>query len=221
MPLTLPGHDGRLHEPPRTDLCALAVELANDIEPATHASYVLLGHSMGAWLAFELARELRRRGARLPDLLIVAAARAPHLPLDEASFHVSPDDELVAAVDRRYGGIPAAVRNSPELLRLVLPALRADLQMVETYNYRDEPPLDSEIFALGGTLDAAVTAAQLDGWRHHTSRAFSLRLMPGGHFFLFAEDDAAMRSLTPGRLRRPCAGLQAIINRVQHHDAKR
>ena len=64
VPLALPGHDGRLQEQPRTDLRALAAELAADIEPVTDVACVLLGHSMGAWLAYELVRELRRRSAR-------------------------------------------------------------------------------------------------------------------------------------------------------------
>jgi medium-chain acyl-[acyl-carrier-protein] hydrolase len=197
----------------------LAAELAADIEPVIGESYALVGHSMGAWLAYELARELRRRGARLPELLVVAASRAPHLPLDESQVHTFPDDELADAVDRRYGGIPAAVRNSPELLRLVLPALRADLQMVETYEYFEEPPLEVEIFALGGSHDPAVSAAQLEGWRRHTSRGFSLRLMPGGHFFLFTGGNGPTSSSLLGRLQQPSAGLQAIINRIQYRDA--
>jgi surfactin synthase thioesterase subunit len=221
VPLTLPGHDGRLHEPPRTDLCALAAELAVDIEPVINEPYALVGHSMGAWLAYELARALRRRRARLPALLIVAAARAPHLPLDGSLVYTLPDEELIDALDQRYGGIPAAVRNNPELLRLVLPALRADLQMVETYEYCEEAPLEVEIFTLGGSDDPAVSAAQLEGWRRHTCRAFSLRLMPGGHFFLFSCGDGTGCSPTPGRLQQPSAGLQAIINRIQHGEAER
>jgi medium-chain acyl-[acyl-carrier-protein] hydrolase len=214
VPLSLPGHDGRLHEPPCTSLRALAAELAVDIEAAFNEPYVLLGHSMGAWLAYELAREARRRGARLPELLVVAAARAAHLPLDGSPVHMLPDEELLHAVDQRYGGIPAAVRESPELLRLVLPSLRADLQMVETYRYTEEPPLEVEIFALGGSDDPAVSVAQLDGWRRHTTRGFSLRLLPGGHFFLFS-NDGRVPSLSAPHSQQPSAGLQAIVSRIQ------
>ncbi len=86
---------------------------------------------------------------------------------------------------RRYGGIPPAVSASPELVQLLKPALRADIQMVESYQFADEPPLETEILALGGIDDPVVSAAQLEGWRHHTSLACSVRLLPGGHFFLF------------------------------------
>jgi surfactin synthase thioesterase subunit len=169
---------------------------------------------MGAWLAFELVRSLRQHNVQMPRLLFVAAARAPHLPLNEPPIHVLTDEELVEAVDRRYGGIPARVRNSPELLQLLLPSLRADLQMVETYDFREEPPLDVEIVAMGGTADPAVSAAQLEGWRQHTTKGCSVRLVPGGHFFLFDGGDAGA---TMSRQTVACgasAAIEMIVNRL-------
>ena len=189
VPVTLPGHDGRLREPPRTDLRQLAGELAEELAAVFDRPYALLGCSMGAWLAFEMTRELRRRAdmraIRLPELLVVAASPAPHVRSSQSPAHRLPDDEFLATVERRYGGIPAAVRASPDLLQLLLPALRADVQMVETYEYVEEPPLETPIFALGGAEDATVSPAQLGEWRRHTSGEFSMRLFPGGHFFLF------------------------------------
>jgi medium-chain acyl-[acyl-carrier-protein] hydrolase len=170
---------------------------------------------MGAWLAFELARALRRKCVPLPELLIVAAACAPHFPLHESPIHTLSDEELVETVARRYGGIPTAVRNSPELLKLLLPSLRADLRMVETYRFDEEPPLDVEVFALGGSDDPAVSAAQLDGWRRHTARAFSVRFMPGGHFFLFHGNDSCMSTGTSARVQGASSALRMIVDRVR------
>jgi surfactin synthase thioesterase subunit len=138
------------------------------------------------------------------------------LPLRESPIYALPDRELIDAVDQRYGGIPAAVQKSPDLLRLVLPALRGDLAMAETYQHIDEPPLEVEIFALGGSDDPAVSPAELDGWRHHTAREFSLRLIPGGHFFLFSGGDGTASAVVSARSQQPAAGLQAIISRIQH-----
>lgn len=208
VPLCLPGHDGRLAESPRTDLCTLARELADDLLHALDRPYVLMGYSLGAWIAFELARELRRRGGPLPETLIAAAAQPPHAALRERPFHELPDEEFIAVMQQRYDGIPATILNNAELLQLLLPVLRADIQMVETYRYVAEPPLDTDILALGGTDDPAVTAAQLAEWRRHTARNCSVRQFPGGHFFLFRGDDRQPRSGTP---EPPSAALRTII----------
>lgn len=212
VPLTLPGHDGRLGESPRSDLCALARELADDLRPAIDRPYVLVGHSLGAWLAFELARELRRRRRRLPELLVAAAARPPDTPLPESPVSALPDDELLATVDERYGGIPPAIRDCAELLQMLMPALRADLQMVETYSYTHEPALEVDTLALGGVDDPAVSATQLNGWRRHTSRGCSVRLFPGDHFFLFRGDRRATRT---GATEPTTAALQTIVGAVE------
>lgn len=182
------------------DLCALARDLADDVEPMATGRWAIFGHSMGAWLAFELLRELRRRGATPPALLIASASRAPHLApqsqvhgaksdegaAGETLLHPLADDQLIAAVSERFGGMPPEVLDNPDLVRVLLPPLRADVTMVETYRFTAEAPLDVEIFAMGGTDDRAVSPSALAGWRHHTNRRFSSRLLPGGHFFPFA-----------------------------------
>lgn len=200
VPLALAGRDARIHEPPLRDLRALVGEIADAVEPLVESPYALLGHSMGAWLAFELARELRRRGARSPTLLIVAASPAPHRTRGGQLLHTLIDDQFVVEMGRRFDGIPAVVRENAELLQLLLPAMRADMELLETYEYTDEPPLETDVLALGGTEDLAVSAMALAEWRRHAAGQFATRLFPGGHFFLFppaerpgAEQPAAVR----------------------------
>ena len=208
VPILLPGREARIGEQPMADVHSLVAEIADAVVPLTDRSFVLLGHSLGGWLAFELARELRRRGERMPCSLIVAASPAPHRARVAGPIHELPDAELVAEMSRRFDGIPPAVRANEELLQLLLPAIRADVQLLETYEYVDEPPLDVDMLALGGTEDRAVSATALAEWRRHTSGRFSSRLLPGGHFFLFPagerdvhEQPAAVR-LIAGQLER-------------------
>jgi surfactin synthase thioesterase subunit len=117
--------------------------------------------------------------------LIVAASPAPHRPRSSKSLHTLTDAEFVAEMSRRFDGIPEAVRVNEELLKLLLPAMRGDMQLLETYEYAEEPPLVADIFALGGTDDRAVSATALADWRRHTAGRFSNRMLPGNHFFLF------------------------------------
>jgi medium-chain acyl-[acyl-carrier-protein] hydrolase len=197
VPIALAGREARIHEPPLRDLRALVGEVADAVEPVIDQPYALAGHSMGAWLALELARELRRRGARSPATLIVAASPAPHRSRSTDMLHRLPDDEFVAEMSRRFDGIPPAIRSNAELLKLLLPAMRADMELLETYEYVDEPPLATDILALGGTEDRAVSATALAEWRVHTTGQFATRLFPGGHFFLFPPAERGGSELPP------------------------
>lgn len=214
-PMALPGHDGRLNEPPCTSLTTLADSLADEMnESMPDRPFALLGHSMGSLLAFEIARFLRRRERRQPCVLIVSACRPPHAIVTKRPLHTAPDAELVATLQERYGGIPTPVLNQPELLKMVLPALRADLQMIETYQLVDEPPLDVPMLVLGGTEDSAVTAGHLTEWRRYTTEECNVRLLPGGHFFLFA-GTLSSRAASGPKPEPPTPALRIIFERLE------
>jgi len=215
LPLALPGHDGRLNEPLYTDLKALADALCEELNrQALDRPFVLMGHSMGALLALEIARSLRARGHRMPQLLALTGCRPPHAIVVKEPLHSLPDGELVSVLQERYGGIPPAVRDNPELQKLLLPALRADFQMIETYKAENEPPLDVPMLVLGGTDDPAVSAGHLMEWRRYTTQDCSVRLLPGGHFFVFATDPA---NQTPRATKsdEPSPALRLILARVE------
>jgi surfactin synthase thioesterase subunit len=197
VPVLLPGREGRIAESPRRSMQSLVCEIADALTPLVVEPYALLGHSMGAWIAFELARELRRRSARMPAVLVATASPAPQRPRVGTPVHTLEDQQLVTEIERRFDGIPSAVKSNSELLELLLPAIRADMELLETYQYLDEPPLAADVVALGGTDDRAIPATALADWRQQTAQAFASRLWPGGHFFLFQPDERSHAAASP------------------------
>jgi medium-chain acyl-[acyl-carrier-protein] hydrolase len=178
----LPGRDARRREPPHARLSTLVPALAEALAGELARPFALFGHSMGACVAFGLARELRRRGARQPALLIVSGRRAPQLP-ERDPWHALPTDRLVERL-RRLGGTPDAVLREPELMEMFLPVIRADLAVAEAEPHRPEPPLECPLVALGGESDERCRPEELAAWGEQTSSSFTAKLLPGGHFFV-------------------------------------
>jgi medium-chain acyl-[acyl-carrier-protein] hydrolase len=177
----LPGREGRLAEPAMTNCDAVVNAVLAGLP--LEAPFVFFGHSMGARVAFELARALRRRGAELPLQLIVSGCRAPHVPRREELKHLLPDAELRAEL-ARYAGTPKEVIANDELMAVLLPTIRADFEVIESAGFRSEPPLAIPITALGGTADEEVTREDLEAWREHTTAEFARRMFVGNHFFV-------------------------------------
>lgn len=194
----LPGREDRIRERPEVDPAALATAIAARAD----RPYVLFGHSMGARLCFEVARHLRERGEALPERLYVSACRPPDLdlagPLDGLS-RLS-DEELVERLTV-YGGLPSAIAAEPDLLKLFLPALRADFRWLDEYRYQEGPALPLAIVGFAGARDHAVPAGRMGGWRRHTTEGFRLHTLGGDHFFLH-ENLAVLAALIRDDLRR-------------------
>ena len=182
-PVQLPGREDRIRDRPHTSLEALVDELTAAVLPHLDRPYAVFGHSMGGLIAFELACELRRRGVA-PLWLFVSACRAPHRQVSRIELSMLPDAAFVEGVQRKYGGIPEAVLRTPELLEFLMPVLRADLSIVETYSDRREPPLPCAISAFGGIEDSTLSHDELLAWRERTVGPFECRMLPGGHFFV-------------------------------------
>jgi medium-chain acyl-[acyl-carrier-protein] hydrolase len=182
-PVELPGRGARLRETPIDHLPTLVAALSTGLRPLLDRPFAFFGHSMGALLAFELTRTLRRQGGPLPGQLLVSAHRGPQLPRTALLGHGLSDTEMLDNV-RGLGGTPPDVLAHPELLEMILPIIRADFELVDTYHYQAEPPLPCPILAFGGMTDALVSRTQLEGWREQTEARFSLQMFPGGHFYL-------------------------------------
>jgi medium-chain acyl-[acyl-carrier-protein] hydrolase len=181
-PVQLPGRGSRISEPPCTQINQLVWAAAEALAPYLDKPFALFGHSMGALIAFELARHLRKEYSAQPVHLFVSGRPSPQTmtePLDLKQF----DSELPELL-RRQNRIPEESLENTELMELVLPILRADLALCESYNYTPQPPFSFSITAFGGIDDHGISRHSLEAWREHTTGSFVLRLFPGGHFFL-------------------------------------
>jgi len=178
----LPGRGWRLREEPLRDLRLMAEQVAG-VVAALDGPIALFGHSMGSWLGLEVARRLQEL-SRLPRVLVVSGRQAPALgPKLPPMSHLD-DAAFVETLQVRYGGIPAPILDDADLLRLLLPAIRADVEAMEVYSYGEWTPLSCPIVAVGGDSDPLVTATDLEAWRNETSEAFRTRMFRGGHFYL-------------------------------------
>ncbi|HEX5751154.1 MAG TPA: alpha/beta fold hydrolase [Archangium sp.] len=194
----LPGRGARTEEPPLTRVSVLVDALADALVDALALGppFAFFGHSLGALVAFETARRLRDLGRAPPAWLFLSAYPAPQLPSrTQPTSHLG-EAPLLDALERMYGDMAAEIREDAELRELLLPPLRADLALVESYRYQDGEPLDCEMVITGGTQDDLGPDA-LEPWRRHTRGTFRVHLLPGGHFYLRApqQRDTLLRLL--------------------------
>jgi medium-chain acyl-[acyl-carrier-protein] hydrolase len=138
VPIQLPGRENRFDEPAIDSVELLVGRLLDGLLSYLDRPFALFGHSMGAVIAFELARHLGTMGLE-PVCLFASGCKAPHLPRDQSTHrHQLPNREFIAAVGD-MNGIPREARVNADLMELVLPALRSDFKLVEIYKYRLQP----------------------------------------------------------------------------------
>jgi len=182
--IELPGH-GRLRQQAFLDgmpqIVDYACEQARPLVAARPAAF--LGHSMGAWIAFLAASRL---GDAAPAHLFLSAARPPHLGVHRKLLGLGADDFLREL--ERLGGVPPELLAERDALDLFLPALRADLGLLEPYQPPRARPIDVPITVLRAAGDD-ITEGDAGAWRETTTRACRIHTLPGGHFFLMEQPD--------------------------------
>jgi medium-chain acyl-[acyl-carrier-protein] hydrolase len=194
-PARLPARESRLTEAPTESMAALVDALAGAIAPYTSQPFAFFGHSMGAAVAFELTRVLRKRGLPLPGMLIASAARAPQFRRNHVPRPAPSDERLIEEL-RRMGGVPEELLADASFVAAVLPALKADAALYREYVYGEDTPLPVAIRAYGGVDDGNITRAHLEAWGEQTTGSFAVRLFPGGHFYLNTAREEFAAALT-------------------------
>jgi surfactin synthase thioesterase subunit len=182
-PVELPGHGTRRREPLLHEPGALLDVLTAELAAAADGPYVLFGHSFGALVAFELAHRLAATAAGPPLALVVSGRNAPAVAHPLAALHDAPTPALLHGLRALQGTLPA-VEQSPELLEVFLPPLRADLRMTETYRRPELPPLSCPVQVVAGDLDPVVDDAGLAAWQDETTGPCRVRRVRGGHMIL-------------------------------------
>ncbi len=189
-----PGHEGNGGGTLFSTLAPLLELLVPAIASCSGSPFAFFGHSMGALVGFELARQLRRHCIPGPIHMIVSGHRAPQLQDRHPAIHQLPDPEFRHQLSA-LGGTPDSVLQNAELMELLLPVLRADFTVCESYQYTAEEPLECSITAFGGNNDAKVSRSEITAWQAQTRKSFSVRMFPGGHFFVQTAEMLVLRIL--------------------------
>ncbi|MEO3974778.1 alpha/beta fold hydrolase [Streptomyces sp. CAU 1734] len=203
-----PGRQDRHSEP-----CAGSLtELADRLAPLLAARLggrppALFGHSMGATVAYEVARRLERDGRSGPSVVFVSGRRAPQLARNE-HVHLRDDRGILRELEL-LGGSAAEALADPELLRIVMPAIRGDYRASETHVHVPGPALRCPLVALTGDADPRAALPEVEEWRGCTEGPFTVRVFPGGHFYLHDQADAVHGAVREQLLSLPMEGAGA------------
>jgi surfactin synthase thioesterase subunit len=191
----LPGREARRLERSLSDIHEIADTCARLMEPALDRPFVLFGHSMGALVAFEVARRLAARGKE-PLALFLSGRAAPHLTRGyDGVAHLS-DDEFIERMDTLFGGVPELLRTDAEFRELYLPPLRADVNAVASYRPVDDAPQTFPIHVLGGAQDKSVSREALEAWQGYAKGYFEVHTFPGDHFHVYSTREPVIALIT-------------------------
>jgi medium-chain acyl-[acyl-carrier-protein] hydrolase len=182
-PLHLPGREHRYSAPLINNSFELIPQLAQQLQSEVNGNYAIYGHSMGSLLGFELIRFLRRQGFPLPIHFFAAARGAPSLSGEYEHFSNLDDDEFITRI-RQFGGLPEKIITNKEIMNIVLPVLRSDFKLLDSYQYFEEPPLLVPLTSIHGVADATVQSAWVQTWQYETSSNYRHHSIKGNHFFI-------------------------------------
>jgi len=179
----IPGRGHRLAEPLVKQIEPLVEAIAQGIKPYLDRPFTLFGHSMGALLGFELTHYLKQEFDLQPAHLFLSGRGAPDIVDKEEPIHNLPENEFIERI-KNYNGTPKEVLEHEELMQIMIPILRSDFEVCETYRYQEKPKLTLPLTVFGGLKDSSAPSADLEAWANYTEGPFALRMFSGDHFYL-------------------------------------
>jgi surfactin synthase thioesterase subunit len=202
----LPGRANRFVEEPISDIDALLDLLVPALLPLLDRPYAMFGHSMGSAVAYALAKRLHAAREPLPRCLIASGRQAPTGVFPEWSMRGLSDVQALDAVQRSFDGLPAEALANPELIEMLLPTLRADFALLESFPGVAAVPLPLPIVAVGGTGDPYAAPERMQTWQACTTQPLRAHRLPGGHFYLDSQLDAVLAIV-----RAECEAIAAPV----------
>ena len=196
LAVQLPGREERYAENRLLRMEQVIDHVIGDIVALRDRPLILFGHSMGALVAYEMALALKARDGREPDGLVVSGYAAPgYAKPDAPRWHTATDEAFIANL-ARLGGTPAVILEDRQMMRMLLPVLRADYEVLETRHDKADGELSCPLLACAGDRDAAVAASAVEAWRRRSTGRCNIHWFSGDHFYLVSETQALARCLT-------------------------
>lgn len=200
-PVQLPGRESRLQDEPYKNLDLLVEDFVEFLEPYLTKSFAFFGHSMGALISYEVAKKLEEKTPFKPEHLFVSARTAPHVDKSETRRYQLSNAEFIQELERLNGTKKEVLKNR-ELIEILLPSIRADFELFETYKYTPGSLLSSPITVFGGMKDKEVDHSKLSNWQELSkSNEFHIHMFEGEHFFLHQEMEAITNIISQTLLR--------------------
>lgn len=190
--IQLPGREERFDEPQLSNICEVIDNLCLNFADYTNKPFIFFGHSIGAMIAFEFTRALRKHSMLQPKHLIISGAKAPQVPITKSPIHSLPTVKFIEEL-KKYNGTPDHIINDEEMMSIFIPTLRADFCVAETYKYIGEEPFNHPITAFGGLNDDTFDSQNLQKWQTQTTSSFESYFFPGDHFFINSSYDKVIK----------------------------